>query len=193
MHLFTEQFEMEAIEHIKKFSRIAQMEGLPVELGFSGGKDSIVCYSMCERSGIRVEKNFYYAFEDPDVVRFIREKYPDVTIRRKEKSYFQLIREKGFLPTSDIRYCCEYFKENTKNAQITGVRRQESAGRKKRKLFEMKGKKNARKYLDVFSENCRESGYAPLMLRPILHYRTEEIWDYIRRYGLPYPELYDQG
>lgn len=193
MNIFAEQFEDEAIDSIIKFSKIAKMEGLPVELGFSGGKDSLVVNSLCDRSKINHIKIFNYAFEDPDTVKFIREKYPDVTIMKKEKSYFQLIREKGFLPTSDIRYCCEYFKENSKNAVITGIRRQESANRKKRKMFGVKGKKKINKYNEMFSADCTETGNTPLMLHPILYYSTDEIWEYIKKYNMAYPSLYDKG
>ena len=66
--LFEEVFEQEAIEHIRKFARIAKAENLTVELGFSGGKDSIVCYSLCKRAGIPFTAVFNYAFEPPEVV-----------------------------------------------------------------------------------------------------------------------------
>jgi phosphoadenosine phosphosulfate reductase len=191
--LFDEIFELEAVENIKKFHRIARMENLPVELGFSGGKDSIVCYDLCKKAGIKFTPVFNYAFEPPEVVKFIREKYPDVVIRKREKSYFQLIREKGLLPTKTIRFCCKYFKEySNKSALITGVRRAESAGRSKRKLFETK-KGNIGKYTEIFSENCTETGKSPILLRPVLNYSTQEVWDYIRKYNLPYPFLYNEG
>jgi phosphoadenosine phosphosulfate reductase len=193
MRLFDEIFELEAIENIKKFHRIAKAENLPVELGFSGGKDSIVCYSLCNKANIPFAPVFSYAFESPEVIRFIKEKYPEVIILKKEKSYFQLIREKGFLPTKDIRYCCEYFKENSKNALIEGVRKEESAGRRKRKLFEVKGKKNIKKHSRIFSEGCTASGHSSLKLRPVLYFSTVEIWDYIKKYQLPYPVIYNDG
>jgi phosphoadenosine phosphosulfate reductase len=191
--IFDKQFEAEAIENIQKFARIAKMEGLTVELGFSGGKDSIVCYSLCKKAEIPFMPIFHYAFESPDVVKFITKNYPDVIIRKKELSYFQLIRKVGFLPTNRRRYCCKYFKENTKNAIITGVRKDESVGRRKRKLFEVKGKKNILKYNHIFSEGCTESGHSPISLRPILYFSDEEIWRYIERNNIPYPSLYDDG
>jgi phosphoadenosine phosphosulfate reductase len=191
-NLFEDVFENEAVENIRKFYRIAKAENLSVELGFSGGKDSIVCYHLCKRSGIPFTAVFNYAFEPPEVVAFIKKNYPDVIIRKKEKSYFQLIKEKGLLPTNRIRYCCAYFKENSKNAIITGVRRQESAVRRNRKMFEVK-KKYINKYNDIFSANCTEQGKSSIQLRPILFFSETEIWNYIRKYSLPYPALYDEG
>ncbi|MDR2384182.1 MAG: phosphoadenosine phosphosulfate reductase family protein [Tannerella sp.] len=194
--LFDEIFEQEAIVNIQKFARIAKAEGLTVELGFSGGKDSIVCYSLCKRAGIPFTAVFHYAFESPEVVSFIKEKYPDVIIQKREKSYFQLIKKKQFLPTKDIRFCCEYFKENSKNAVIIGIRKEESAGRMKRKLFGIRKIKTLKKYaeMNVFQENCIEKGKnSPIELRPILYFSEVEVWSYIRKYNLPYPSLYDEG
>lgn len=50
--LFAEQFEIEAIERIQKFARLADKMGFVPVLGFSGGKDSQVCYDLCKRAGI---------------------------------------------------------------------------------------------------------------------------------------------
>lgn len=44
--------EQLAITRIQKFSKIAKTMGLQVHLGFSGGKDSQVCYDLCKRAGI---------------------------------------------------------------------------------------------------------------------------------------------
>lgn len=52
MSLFAEEIEQTAIERIQKFSKIAKAMGFEVRLGFSGGKDSQVCYDLCKRSGI---------------------------------------------------------------------------------------------------------------------------------------------
>ena len=83
--LFDEMFEMETIKTIRKFYRIAQMENLSVRLAFSGGKDSIVCYDLCKKSDIPFTAVFNYSFESPETVKFIRKKYPDVIIRKKDK------------------------------------------------------------------------------------------------------------
>lgn len=46
MNLFAEEIEQTAIERIQKFSKIAKAMGFEVRLGFSGGKDSQVCYDL---------------------------------------------------------------------------------------------------------------------------------------------------
>lgn len=63
MNLFAEEIEQTAIERIQKFSKIAKKMGFEVRLGFSGGKDSQVCYDLCKRSGIEFKSYFNHSFE----------------------------------------------------------------------------------------------------------------------------------
>jgi phosphoadenosine phosphosulfate reductase len=194
--IFLEQKIQESITNIQKFAKIAKAEGLVVELGFSGGKDSIVCYDLCKRSGIDFISIFKYAFEDPEVVNFIKVNYPDVQISRKPLSYFQLIKARKFLPTNKMRFCCDYFKENSRTALITGVRKYEGRNRATRKTFSVGKKRNIGKYLDVFSEQCTETkkkATTPIVLRPIVNWQSKDVWAYIRQRKLKYPSLYDQG
>lgn len=62
--------------------------GLEVHLGFSGGKDSQVCYDLCKRAGIPFKAFFNHAFESNITLRFIKENYPDVIWRRDYKLGF---------------------------------------------------------------------------------------------------------
>lgn len=52
MNLFAEEIEQTAIERIQKFSKIAKAMGFEVKLGFSGGKDSQVCYASANEAGL---------------------------------------------------------------------------------------------------------------------------------------------
>lgn len=52
MNIFSDEIEQQAIERIKKFSKIANAMGFEICLGFSGGKDSQVVYDLCLRSGV---------------------------------------------------------------------------------------------------------------------------------------------
>lgn len=78
MDLFQEEMEQTAIERIQKFAKIAKTMGFKVRLGFSGGKDSQVCYDLCKRSGIEFCAFFNHSFESSTTLRFIREHYPEV-------------------------------------------------------------------------------------------------------------------
>lgn len=83
----------------------------PLNLGFSGGKDSVVILDLAERSGIKY--NAIYAnttVDPPGTISFIKKNYPQVQIMHPEKSFFRLIEEKGF-PSRLRRFCCEKLKE----------------------------------------------------------------------------------
>ncbi len=192
--LFIDEYEAKAIERIRKFAKLAKSIHVTVEVGFSGGKDSIVLLDLVKRSGIDFVAVFNYAFEDPDVVNFIKTEYPEVIIQKKNTSYFQLIKEKGFFPESSMRYCCDYFKENSENATITGVRRYESKGRKGRKVFTAnKTFYRTNKEFDVFSAECSSVYKGEIQLKPIVDWNDNEVWLYIKKNRLPYPKLYNEA
>lgn len=96
-----------AIERIRSF---VPEEGYYV--AFSGGKDSIVTLDLVRRAGVKHDVEFNLTTVDPpEVVRFIREHYPDVSISRPKMSMFALIVKKHMPPTRIIRYCCDNLKE----------------------------------------------------------------------------------
>lgn len=88
MNLFNEEIENQAIDRIRKFSKIADTMGFEICLGFSGGKDSQVIYDLCLRAGIKFKAYFNHSFESSTTLNFIREKYPDVIKRRDYKFGF---------------------------------------------------------------------------------------------------------
>lgn len=71
MNLFTKIYEDEAINRIRKFSKIAKALELDICLGFSGGKDSQVIYDLAVRSGIKFKAYYNVAFESSTTKRFI--------------------------------------------------------------------------------------------------------------------------
>lgn len=204
MTLFDEEFEQEAITRIKKFARIAKAMEFDVCVGFSGGKDSQVVYDLCKRSEIEFKAYFNHTFESSITLNFIKEHYPDVIWRRSVKQgFFQNIKENhnGFLPTSEAAFCCNDYKHNPKQTDkcsIVGVRRQESAKRSKRKVFEVHNqtvsKKNSALFAEYFTENCTGSGSPSIIqLKPIVDWGEEEVWHYIHKYGLPINPQYQES
>lgn len=164
MNLFAEQIEEQAITRIQKFAKIAKTMGFEVGLGFSGGKDSQVCYDLCNRSGIDFKAYYNVAFESSVTKRFIREHYPDVICRKDYKFGFieNIWRNHGgLLPTVQIAYCCDNYKHNRNyvdKCSIVGVRKAESAKRANRTAFEAKNKtvmkRNKALIDDYFEERC---------------------------------------
>ena len=155
--LFSQEFVEIAIERIKKFAAIAHKLNYEVAVGFSGGKDSQVVYDLCIRSGIQFKAYYNVSFESPETKKFIKENYPKVIWRRDYKvGFIQNINvHKGLLPTVELAYCCENYKHNPKYidaATITGVRKQESAKRKKRTTLEVKNKTFRKKNIQLLNE-----------------------------------------
>lgn len=188
--------------------RIKQIEprGGSWYLAFSGGKDSCVIKALCDMAGVKYDAHYRISSVDPpELVRFIKEKHPDVSLdfpRYKDGSVitmWNLIPKKMMPPTRIVRYCCQYLKENGGEGRdkITGVRWDESVRRrKKRSGLEVEDKKD-RTNLDPDNMDedmvrfCMQS--KGFILNPIIDWTTDEVWEFIHRFNIPYCELYDQG
>lgn len=202
MNIFADEIENQAIERIQKFAKIAKTMGFEVCLGFSGGKDSQVCYDLCKRSGIYFKAYYNVAFESSVTKQFIREYYPDVIWRKDYKfGFIENIRKNygGLLPTVTFAYCCECYKHNPNyvdKCSIVGVRKAESAKRKNRTAFESKNKTVMKRNKDLidayFEEHCQSVGTASVIqLKPIIDWTDKDVWDYIHKYNLPINPEYE--
>lgn len=195
-NLFSEEMEQTAILRIQKFAKIANTMGFEVRLGFSGGKDSQVCYDLCRRSGIEFRAFYNVSFESRTTKQFIREHYPDV-IWRQDHHYGFIrnirVHHHGLLPTVQSAYCCTDFKHNPKyvdHCSIVGVRKAESAKRANRTVFEAKNKtiqkRNKALFNEYFEEHCQSTGtHGIIQLKPIIDWTNDDVWDYIKKYNLP--------
>ena len=129
----------------------------------------------------------------------------------------QLIVHKQFPPTRLARYCCEALKESHGEGRVvvTGVRWDESAGRKRNQgtvtIFNGKAAQVAEQqgarynnnrargiimnYDDAATRRVVEMCYRThkTMLNPIIDWTDEDVWEFIHAYNIPYCELYDTG
>lgn len=173
-------------------------------LAFSGGKDSVVIYALAKLAGVKFRGHYHMTTVDPpELVRFIRTRFPEVSIDYPEISMWSLIVKKQIPPTRMIRYCCDYLKEGGGEGcfTVTGVRWQESSKRAERDFVEVLGKSERNKkaiYLNCDNEETRRqietcSLKGKRVLNPIIDWTEDDVWKFIRKYHLPYCCLYDQG
>lgn len=103
-------------------------EGEQIEIAYSGGKDSDVILQLAKEAGINyraIYKNT--TIDPPGTLAHVRAM--GVEIRQPNKSFLQLVREKG-LPSRHSRFCCSELKEyKVLNVSVIGIRREESAKR----------------------------------------------------------------
>ena len=122
---------------INRFKAFEPPEGY--FLAFSGGKDSVCIKALADMAGVKYDAHYSVTSVDPpELVRFIKEKYPDVSRDiphdkdGKPITMWNLIPKKKMPPTRLARYCCAVLKESAGKGRITvtGVRWAESQRRK---------------------------------------------------------------
>lgn len=148
-------------------------------LAFSGGKDSQVVKAVAGEAGVKYDAHFNLTTVDPpEVIRYVREYHPGVSIERPKKSMWRLIVDHHCPPTRRMRYCCEALKERGGIGRVvmTGIRWEESSMRKKRKMVESCFKHPGKVYVN-----------------PIIDWTSDDVWQFIRERDLPYCSLYDEG
>lgn len=158
-------------------------------LGFSGGKDSLVLYHLARKADVKFYP--YYSatrIDPPEIVRFIKKYYPDVTWKYPKRSFYSYLLQYGY-PTRLNRWCCTSLKKAPTRYTIVplkhrlfGVRAEESSSRAK--------------FKDLFGkETCGTSPYTRHLIcyKPIFYWRDWHVWEFIERNKLQYCELYDQG
>lgn len=113
-----------------KLLRAIPQDG-PLEISYSGGKDSDVILRLAQMAGIPHEAIYKQTSIDPPGTT-AHCKEVGATILPPRKTFFQLVAEKG-CPTRRARFCCEALKEyKVYDRAVQGIRRDESAARAKR-------------------------------------------------------------
>jgi phosphoadenosine phosphosulfate reductase len=171
--IYTDNYEKEAISFIREHE---PPEGYLV--GFSGGKDSIVTEKLCSISGVKYQSFFSCTqIDPPEIYKFIKQYYPSIVWLYPKMTFWEGIRKNG-VPFFNSRWCCNVLKKDPSRKiplkhRIMGIRAEESARRANRPRI---------------SKFNGQTTY-----KPIFTWLEWQIWEFIEKYNLPYPSLYDEG
>ncbi|MCF8012479.1 MAG: phosphoadenosine phosphosulfate reductase family protein [Clostridiales bacterium] len=144
----------------------------------SGGKDSDVIYALVHMAGVKADYHHNLTTIDPpEVIYHMRDNHKDTVIERPDKPLLQQLIKSGY-PTRQARWCCALYKERGGENRfvVTGVRAQESAKRAGRKMVEFCYRGTGKRYLNI-----------------IRNWTDDEVWEFHRKYNIPYCKLYDEG
>ena len=116
---------------VKLLQLAAPSDGSPIEIAYSGGKDSDVILQLAKEAGINyraIYKNT--TIDPPGTIRHAQDNGAE--IMQPKKTFLQLIEANG-LPTRFGRFCCRYLKEYKILEKVAmGIRRSESDNRARR-------------------------------------------------------------
>ena len=127
----TEQLQKKvdfAIKLIQSASKKASESGQPLEVCYSGGKDSDVILELTKMADVPYRAIYKDTTIDPPYTKqhCIEN---GVEIHRPKHTFFELVRKRGF-PTRRARFCCSELKEyKILDYAILGIRRCESVKR----------------------------------------------------------------
>src|SRR5574344_210894 len=80
-------------------------------VAISGGKDSEVVLDLVKKSGVKYDAHHNITnVEPPEVIYFMRDYYPEVIMKNKKKTMWELIVKNMTPPTRLMRYCCKELK-----------------------------------------------------------------------------------
>lgn len=152
----------------------------PIEVSYSGGKDSDVILELVRMAGIpyrAIYKNT--TIDPPGTIKHCKDM--DVKIARPKKNFAQVIQEKGF-PNRFRRFCCSELKEyKILDRSVQGIRKLESIKRKmlykEPTVCRLYGSKKQR--VEVFL--------------PILDWTEKDVAEFIKLRGIRcHPLYYDE-
>ena len=171
-----------ALRLLRSAEKNATKNGGILEISYSGGKDSDVILELARMAGVKyraIYKNT--TIDPPGTIKHCRDN--GVEIVRPEKSFFAIIRQRGF-PTFYRRFCCEILKEyKILDNAVQGIRRVESS-------------KRAKRYDANEPVTCRIYGSKKNhvnVILPILSWTDKDVEDFIAMRGIRcHPLYYDK-
>lgn len=172
---FSEELKKKVEQSIKLLQSIRTNE--PIEVSYSGGKDSDVILELAKMAGIKyraIYKNT--TIDPPGTIKHCKEK--GVEVLQPKMRFLDIVKKKGF-PTRRARFCCSELKEyKVLNFAVQGIRKSESKAREKR-------------YYEPII--CRIYGSKKnnvQVILPILGWTDENVAEFINMQGIKCHPLY---
>jgi phosphoadenosine phosphosulfate reductase len=169
-----------AIKLLQSAAAKAAEAGQPLELCYSGGKDSDVILELAKMSGIKYRAIYKCTTIDPPgTIKHAIDNGAEIV--RPEETFFQLIRRKG-LPSRLVRFCCQILKEyKILDYAVVGIRSSES--KKREELY--KEPEQCR----VYANKDKVRQYLP-----ILDWTDDDVTEFIGERGIKcHPLYYDEN
>ena len=173
----TPELQIKIERAVRLLQSVAPTDGSPVEVAYSGGKDSDVILELTKMAGIPYRAIYKNTTIDPPGT-IAHAKANGVEILQPKKRFFELVAEAGY-PNRLHRFCCQQLKEyKVLDKVVMGVRRAESAKRAKRYTEPTECR---------FYGSKREHAEA---IYPILDWTNEDIVEFVKERGIKLHSLY---
>ena len=175
----TNELSIKVESAIKLIKAAAPADGSPIEVCYSGGKDSDIILDLTKKSGVNYIA--YYkntTIDPPGTINHCLKN--NVFIIQPKLTFLQLIENHG-MPTRRVRHCCRYLKEyKILDTAIQGIRRVESV--KRSKLYNPDDPIICRIY-------GSKKNHVSVVL-PILNWSDEDVFEYISENHIECHPLY---
>lgn len=124
------ELEKKVEQAVKLLQVCFKAAGEPLEIAYSGGKDSDVILELAKMSGIEYRAIYRNTTIDPPgSIKHVIDN--GVEIRRPKETFFSLMMKKGY-PSRFRRFCCSVLKEyKILDNSVMGIRKCESVKRSK--------------------------------------------------------------
>ena len=172
------ELEKKVSQAVKLLQVCYKAAGEPLEVAYSGGKDSDVILELAKMSGIEYRAIYKSTTIDPPgTIKHVIEN--GVEIRRPKESFFSLMMKGGY-PNRFTRFCCSALKEyKILNNCVMGIRKCESVKRSKRYSEPTECR--------IFRGNKKNHVNA---IYPILDWSDEDELEFIKERGIKLHPLY---